>query len=195
MTERHPNPRSRQLRDEALRHLLGRQGDEGHAVAQRRQQIEVARLRTPEHAPIVHAGLVRGQKRPLVMKPDHARIDCRHGLYGFAGCPHPFGRVAEQSRKHRGRAEAPMCGCDGSDSARARVVVEQHVSTAVHLGVDEPGHQPCTAGQPMTACGLRHVAPGHDGADTRAFDHHGIIVAKQRAVEDVVGCDRELHYN
>jgi hypothetical protein len=36
---------------------------------------------------------------------------------------------------------------------------------------------------------------GHDGADTRAFDHHGIIVAKQRAVEDVVGCDRELHYN
>ena len=193
MTERHPNSHTRQPRDEALRHLLGRQGDEGHGVAQRRQQIEVARLQTAEHAPIMHAGLVRGQKRSLVVKPDHARIDPHGGLYGVARCPHLFGRVAEQCRQHRGRAEPPVRRCDGGNSARARVVVEQHVCAAVHLSVDEPGNQPGARRQTAVGYRRRQLVPAHDGADARVFDYHRAIAAQHRAVEDVVGGNRELH--
>ena len=142
----------------------------------------------------MYAGLVRAQERSLVMKPDYARIDARRGLYGVAGRPHLFGRVAEQCRQQRGRAEPPMRRRDGGNSARARVVVEQHVSAAVHLCIDEPGNEPSAGRQ--TAAGYRRgqLVAAHDGADAGIFDHHRAIVAQHRAVKDVVGGDRELHF-
>ena len=146
-----------------------------------------------EHALVMHAGLIRREKRTLVMKPDHARIDAGHGLYGMPGDAHFCGRVAEQRRQQRGRAEPPVRRRDGGNSVRGRVVVEQHVSAAIHLSVDEAGRQPGLARQRVTADRFRHVVPAHHRADPPVFDHHGAIVAQHRAVEDVVSCGRELH--
>ena len=96
MAERHPNSRAHQPRDETLRHLLGRQGYEHDALAQRRQQISIARARAAKHVRIMHAGLIRREKWPLVMEPDHARLDASHSLYGIPREAHLLGPVAEQ---------------------------------------------------------------------------------------------------
>jgi len=40
----------------------------------------------------------------------------------------------------------------------------------------------------------RQLAPVHDAADARVFDYHRTIVAPHRAVKDLVGGDRELHF-
>jgi hypothetical protein len=40
----------------------------------------------------------------------------------------------------------------------------------------------------------RQLVPAREGANARGFDHDRAIMAQHRAVKDVVGGNRELHF-
>ena len=78
---------------------------------------------------------------------------------------------------------------DGANALRGRLVIEQHVSAPVHLQVDESGRKPCTLGQHMRGNASRQLRRRYEFEDARAVHYRGTL-AHERAVEDMVGCDR-----
>ena len=72
MTERHANAGGDELCDESRRHDFGRQGNEQHAIARRRQHRELVRGRLPDLTRIVHARLFAGEVRALEVNAENA---------------------------------------------------------------------------------------------------------------------------
>src|ERR1700730_7812295 len=51
---------------------------------------------------------------------------------------------------------------DRANTLRRRLIIEQHVSTAVHLQIDESRGEPCTFRQDLEGDRPRHVCPRHN---------------------------------
>src|SRR5207344_2284939 len=69
---------------------------------------------------------------------DMRRDRLPHGLDGAGDDGEVF---ADERGKESGRAEAPVGGADGPDRRNARVIVEERAAAAVHLAIDEAGHE------------------------------------------------------
>ncbi len=148
-------------------------------------ELEVGCVRDAEHRGVVHAGLARA--RGTAPRGEcRARRGCVRAAWlrrGKRGA-HLGGRVADQRRQQRGRAEAPVRRSDGGDRLGRRRVVEKHVAAAVHLDVDEPRREPRSLrqdGRPVIAAG---TSPLGTTATMRAvLDDHGAVLLQASAVE------------
>src|SRR5262245_42837069 len=96
---------------------------------------------------------------------------------------HRLGRVGDQCREQRRRPIAAMSGGNGANSLWVRLIVEKHITPAVHLQVDESGHKPGALGQDISRHVGCHRVPRNDGQDTRTLDDNGRVVRNGGAVE------------
>ena len=193
MPERNPHPGSCEVPNETRRNLLGRQGDDSHAFGSRGQELEIRRLRPADHRAIVHTRPFGREERPLVMHPDHTRVELGRGIDRAAGSAHLLRRVAEHRREQCRRSETPVRRGNCKDCPRARVVVEQQAAAAVDLRIDESRRQPGAVRQMTNRNAVGQFGAGHDSADNGSVDHRRVVAKNRLAVEQMIGRDRELH--
>ena len=179
-----------EARDEAGRHLLGRERDDERAATRCRERFEVCRRGRADQRRIMHARFVAREKRSLEMKTEHRGLAAHRLLHGGDRRHGLLRAIGDQRREKAGGAEAAMRGGDRSDRLRGRRIVEQHVAAAIDLQVDEAGRKPGAFRQRNA----RHadVRPGNDFRDPRTVDHDGGAAMQGLAVEDAVRRDGEL---
>ena len=189
MAERDANAGRDELCDETRRHHFGRQGDQQHAFARRRQQREIVLAWRPDMPHVVHARLFRRQIRSFEVDPEDARLATDDDIGGVQRKPHLLRGVGDQGRQQARRSEFPMGRRDGADALRRRLVVEQHVAAAVHLHIDESRSEPGTLRQDANGHGARQVRPRHELGDAGAVDDDRGALVHDGAVENMVRRD------
>src|SRR5262249_61520650 len=95
--------------------------------------------------------------------------------------------VGDQGRQQTLCAEFAMGRRKAQSALRRRLIVEQHISTAVHLQIDESRRQPCTRGQVTNGNSGREFAGRYEISDARTVDDDGCVLAHGGAVENVIG--------
>ena len=133
--------------DEALdrgdRHPLGRDGQHDLATARAGQDGDHLLVQIAEARRVVDTFPRRIQHRPFDMDADdagHLRLDRLVDRIERAG--DLVGRLADQSRQHRGGAIGRMRRRHGRDAVDVETVVEQHAAAAIDLRIDIAGHDP-----------------------------------------------------
>ena len=189
MAERHADAGRSKPRDEALRHLLGRERDEHHPA--RAEPSDARRLRVVGRrniARIVHARPLRREKRPFEVNAEDARVDRRRPLSTASSAARIFSGVSLISVGSSDVVPNRRCAAAmARDAVWRRRVVEQHVAAAVDLHIDEAGRKPRAVRQ---GCGSGIAAgssrPRQTAGDARALDHHRAVAMQARAVENGV---------
>ena len=142
---RHADAATHEAGDEAGRHDLRREGHQGRPSRGRGEGGHDGALGRGGHlVAVVRAEAGPAEERPLEVDAEHAVEPLLDGLaHRVAGARHVGRRAADEGDEEVGGAEPAVCGHDPLDGGHGRVVVEQHVATAVDLHVDEAGcHRP-----------------------------------------------------
>jgi hypothetical protein len=176
VSRRKDDARAREVAQRRGAGHLRRERDEGPSVAQRRQQLHVARAQFAELRRVVRARARGVDERPFdvdARDAGHARLD--RLAHRFDGARDRAEVLADEGRQEGRGAEAPMRRADGPDRGHVRIVVEERAAAAIHLAVDEAGHEP--RARQVDAPRLAHasVGGGHDSGDARAVEEHGAI--------------------
>jgi hypothetical protein len=174
---REHHPGGGQRRQHRVVHLLRCQGQQNAPLRQLRGQARqpggVLRLHGADVGGIVHAGTARADERPFQVQPEHPPIRPRRRLPRRGeGQPHRLWPVGDQRWQQAGGAEAPMRRGDRQGGLGGRAFVEQHPAAAVHLHIDEAGHQQAAGRQDVDG----HVGGPRvrqDVADELIGDRHG----------------------
>ncbi len=72
---------------------------------------------------------------------------------------------------------------DRADALQGRLIVEEYVTPAIHLQVDESRRQPSTLRQRMNGDPPRQVRRGDEVGDAHTVHDDGCVFAQGRAVE------------
>ena len=76
---------------------------------------------------------------------------------------------------------------DLANTLQRRLIIEQHVSAAVHLQIDKSRGEPCTLRQDPHGDRPRHLPARHDLRDASAVHDHGRTLVHGGTVEDMIG--------
>ena len=131
-----------QCADDRGRRAFGRQRHHGYAAVRRGQQLHRILIEAAQFAGIVHTAAFVAEERTFDVDAEHAGHAARDGFaHRVNRLLHDVQIVADQrGQKSRG-PETAMSTANGGDGLDARVAIEQHAAAAVHLRVDESGHQ------------------------------------------------------
>jgi hypothetical protein len=106
--------------------------------------------------------------------------------------PHLRRTVTDESRQQRSRSELTMCGDDRANGIGRRLVVEQHITAAVDLNINEAWNQPYAFGQIMNRQRKRHVGARNNGNDPGSVNYYGRVLAQLHSIENAAGGDGVL---
>src|ERR1051326_7348353 len=88
MAERDAHPGPCELADKVRRHLLRRQGDEGHAMTACRNQVEILCGRGPDMGPRVHTSFFRRQEWAFEVNTENAGLNSGDRISGCDATTH-----------------------------------------------------------------------------------------------------------
>jgi hypothetical protein len=160
----------------------GEGGEERHALA-----VEVAEFRR-----IVRALAQRADERAFDVQSDESRNARGDRLAHRPDRARDHGEVvADERRQEPRRAIEPMRRADPADGFDARGVVEEHAAAAVHLAVDEAGHEARAAKVMLRGAPAAWVAGVGDGVDARSVEQHHAVVHETLVEQDARVVERQ----
>jgi hypothetical protein len=111
----------------------------------------------------MHAGLFAREKRSLEMQAEDRGLGAHRGPDRRNGAARFLRMIRYQRRQQPGRSELAMRRRDGQNGLRGGRIVEQQVSAAVDLDIDEAGGKPDALRQHRDA--IRNLALRNDACD------------------------------
>ena len=164
---------------------LGRDGAQQnrHVSPRGDQRRQIVRAHRPDELRVVRALSGDGQMRAFEMQPEKAR-DVLPGSLGSGGdgLGGDLGRIGDQRRQQRSRAERHMRPADRADGVDVAMVVQHDAAAAIDLQVDEAGRQHAAVQFHDRHAG-RHGPSRNDLGDVSAFDDQRGVLAPNLAVE------------
>src|SRR5262249_44158352 len=127
--------------------------------------------------------------RALEVNAENARFFAGGGAGCIQSQPHLLRAVAYERGQQTGCSKFSMRGGDAANALHGWLIVEQHVSAAVPLQVEESRSKPCSFRQPASGHGARQLAGRDEIHDASAVHDDGGTLAHDRAVENVVRGD------